>query len=110
MFFCKKPMAITVADCNEMIGVVERTRKVAISAVMPLDGNFWWKQFMTNRWGKYFNPIYMIIGAIGVYPMRVSARPIQNEAESRNCKSPYTIANPTYNRAFMIVTSCRQCS
>ncbi|MDR1155681.1 MAG: Gfo/Idh/MocA family oxidoreductase [Bacteroidales bacterium] len=26
--FCEKPMAITVADCNEMLGVVERTRKV----------------------------------------------------------------------------------
>lgn len=26
--FCEKPMALTVADCNEMIGTVERTRKV----------------------------------------------------------------------------------
>ncbi|MDR1172018.1 MAG: Gfo/Idh/MocA family oxidoreductase [Bacteroidales bacterium] len=26
--FCEKPMAITVADCNEMLGTVERTRKV----------------------------------------------------------------------------------
>jgi predicted dehydrogenase len=25
--FCEKPMALTVADCNEMIGAVERTRK-----------------------------------------------------------------------------------